>query len=140
VSRRARSQRGQSLVEAAIGMSILLALIVGTVDFGRAVYQYNGVAEAAREIARATSVHPGSEGLGDSAEALSVLATQQALVPALVVDSFECMDIAGAPVAGACHPGNWVRVTVTSTYSPALPLLMPFAPINLTASGSAEIQ
>lgn len=135
-----RRQRGQSLVEAAIALPILLTLLVGTVDLGRAVYQYNGVAEAAREIARATSVHPGADGLGGSPETTSVLAVQQALVPSLIVDSFECLDIAGAAVGGTCHPGSWVRVTLTSTFSPALPLLAPFAPIHVTASGSAEIQ
>jgi len=140
VSPRARCQRGQSLVEASLGLSLLLALIVGTVDMGQLVYRYNGASEAAREIARAASVHPGSGNLGDSPEVASALVTQQALVPALVVDSFECLDIAAMPMAGTCHPGSWVRVTVSSTFDPALPLLMPFAPFVLTASGSAEIQ
>jgi Flp pilus assembly protein TadG len=138
--RRLRGQRGQSLVEASLGLSLLLVMIVGTVDLGRTVYQYNSAAEAARAIARATSVHPGSDGLGNSSETAAVLATQQGLVPSLVASSYECLDIAGAQVTGDCHPGNWVRVTVTSSYDPALPLLMPFAPFILTSSASAEIQ
>ena len=134
-----RGQRGQSLVEATMGLTLLLALIVGTVDLGRLTYQYNGAAEAARELARATSVHPGVA-LGDSAETATVLATQQGLVPSLAVTAYECLDIAGTPVTGDCHPGRWVRVNVSSRFDPALPLLMPFAPFILTSSASAEIQ
>jgi len=137
---RRTGQRGQGIVESSIAMSLLLVVLVGTVDLGRAIYQYNGVAEAAREIARATSVHPGEDSLGDSAEALAVVATQRGLVPALSSPTYACVDIAGTAIAGTCHPGSWVRVTVTSRFDPVLPLLMPFAPFVLTSAGAAEIQ
>ncbi len=51
---------GQGLVEFAIVIPVFLVILMGVVDLGRGIYMYNGVAEAAREIARVTSVHPGS--------------------------------------------------------------------------------
>ncbi len=45
-------ERGSSLPEAAIVMSVLLALLFGIVDFGRATYTYAYVAQVARQGAR----------------------------------------------------------------------------------------
>jgi len=118
---------------------IFLVLLVGTVDLARAIYQYNGAAQAARELARVTSVHPGST-LGNSTQTQGVLATQQKLIPALTVTSYGCVDIAGASVTGTCQAGDWVRVSVRSQFTPALPLLQPFAPFVLTSTSSAKIE
>ena len=46
------SQRGASLPETAIVMGIVLALLFGVVEFGRAMYTYAFVAQIAREGAR----------------------------------------------------------------------------------------
>lgn len=140
MSERRYREGGQALVETSFAMIIFLVLLIGTIDLGRAVYQLNGVAQAAREIARATSVHPGSGALGDSAETQAVVATQARLVPGLDAPSFACVDIAGTPLTGSCHPGSWVRVTITSRMDPALPLLIPFGPFVLTSSASAAIE
>lgn len=58
IFRRARGEhtRGQSLVEFALALPILLLLIFGLVDLGRAVYINNALAEAARDGARYGSV------------------------------------------------------------------------------------
>ena len=55
---------------------------MGVVDFGMAIYKYNGVSQAAREIARVASVHQGSN-FGVSSQISAVVATQQNLVPGL---------------------------------------------------------
>lgn len=47
-----RRARGQSLVEFALILPIFLLMIMGVVDFGRAIYAYNAVSNAAREGAR----------------------------------------------------------------------------------------
>jgi Flp pilus assembly protein TadG len=47
-----KKERGSSLPEAAIVMSVLLALLFGIVDFGRATYTYAYVAQVARQGAR----------------------------------------------------------------------------------------
>ncbi|HEY6327507.1 MAG TPA: TadE/TadG family type IV pilus assembly protein [Candidatus Cybelea sp.] len=46
------SQRGTSLAETTIVMGVVLALIFGVIDFGRAMYTYAFVAQIAREGAR----------------------------------------------------------------------------------------
>jgi Flp pilus assembly protein TadG len=47
-----KRQRGSSLPETAIVMAVLLAMICGIIDFGRALYTYGFVAQIARQGAR----------------------------------------------------------------------------------------
>lgn len=47
-----RGQRGSSMVEFAVASSLLLLLMFGIVEFGRALYMYHTVANAARIGAR----------------------------------------------------------------------------------------
>lgn len=136
---RSSSDAGQTVAEFAIGIVVFLLILLGIVDAGRAVYQLSGVSQAAREIARTTSVHPGAT-LGDSTETAETVAVQTRLVPGLSVSSYACVDIGGASVAGPCKPGNWVRVTVISRFEPSMPLLTLLGPIDLASSGSAEIE
>jgi len=53
---RPRRSRGQALVEFALVIPLLLLLIFGLIDLGRAVYVNNSLSEAAREGARWGSV------------------------------------------------------------------------------------
>ena len=52
---------GQSLVEFALVLPIFLAILIGMVDIGRAVWANNAVANAAREATRYAVVHGGSK-------------------------------------------------------------------------------
>lgn len=135
-------ERGQALVEFAFVLTVFLTLLMGIVDLGRWVYTLTGTAEAAAEIARVTSVHPGGATLGSSTETADVVATQAKLVPGLTVTSYECLDIAGNTVAGTCKPGYgyWVRVNVSSTFNAITPLATMFGPIQMTSNFSAEIE
>ena len=73
-------ERGQALVEFSLTIVIFLVLMMAIVDLGRGIYMFNGVAQAAREVARVTSVHPGT-GFGNSAETAAVVGTQKKLIP-----------------------------------------------------------
>jgi Flp pilus assembly protein TadG len=124
--RHAGDERGQALVEFALTIVIFLVLMMGIVDFGTAIYQYNGVAQAAREIARATAAHAGPDfttDAGRSAETKQVIATQQRLVPNLEDPTITCVDIDGSVITTGCLPGNWIRVEIASNYTPVTPLL-----------------
>jgi Flp pilus assembly protein TadG len=134
-----RGERGQALVEFSLAVTVFLALVMGVVDLGRAVYQYNGTAEAARELVRATSVHQGSP-LGSGDDTLGVLRTQRALVPGLATPTYACIDIAGATVTRTCEAGDWVRVTVSSTFTPVTPLATFLGQIVLSSSASAKLE
>jgi Flp pilus assembly protein TadG len=131
---------GQALVEFALAIMLFLFLLIGTIDLGRAVYTFNGVSEAAREVARETSLHPGSGGLGTSAETAEVVAVQKGLVPGLQDPTFSCVDIDGTVRTGDCLAGQWVRVQTTATYTPVMPVAAILGPIVLSSTSSAEIQ
>jgi hypothetical protein len=135
-----RRQRGQGLVEFALGITIFLTILIGLVDLARAAFLFNGVSDAARELARVTSVHPGSGSLGSSTETTAAVAAERVLVPGLVVTSYACIDIAGDPVTGSCQPGNWVRVSVRTSFQPILPVLSAFGPFSFNTASSAKIQ
>jgi hypothetical protein len=121
-------------------MIVVMMLLIGIVDLGRGVFMFNGVSQAAREIARETSIYPGSGALGDSPETQAVLATQRGLVPGLGTPTYECYDIANVLQMDACQPGDWVRVTTSTTFRPAIPFLAGLGPFTFTSTSSAEIQ
>lgn len=131
---------GQALVEFSFAILVFLFLFIGLIDLGRGVFTFNGVSQAAREIARETSVHPGSGGLGTSPESQAMVGTQRGLVPGLQTPTYGCFDIAGTAQADACAAGDWVRVTTTAVFQPSLPLLAALGPMTLSSSSSAEIQ
>jgi len=126
-------------VEFALGIVIFMTVLIALVDLARAAFLFNGVSDAAREIARVTSVHPGST-LGNSSETTAAISHERALVPGLSVTGYTCIDIAGAAVTDACSPGDWVKVSVRTSFTPILPVLAAFGPITFNTASSAKIQ
>lgn len=139
VPRSAERTPGQAMVEFSLAIGLFLFLIMGIADFGRAVYLYNGVSEAAREIARVTSVYPGTP-LGTSPQTSAAIATERSVIGGFDNPTFACVDLAGRPVTGACRPGFRVQVTISATYSAITPLLDLIAPITVSASSTVTIQ
>ena len=145
------TQRGQALVEFSLAIVLFLAMLMGIFDVGRAIFMYNGVSEAAREIARRAAVYPflsvaSAATLGSSLEAQATIATQRQIVPGMAPvvagpPNFECVDIAGNPSANAaCGFGDardYVRVTVSASFQPALLGLM--GPITLESKSSVAV-
>lgn len=131
-------ERGQALVEFSLSIIVFLVMLMAIFDFGRGIFIYNGVAEAAREIARATSVHPGTE-LGQSPESLDTVAIQRGLVPGIQAVALSCVDVFGTDTGESpCPSGSYVRVTVTAVYGP-VSLLGLTGPIQLASSSSVVI-
>src|SRR5262249_53550139 len=60
------AQRGSSLVEQAVVLVILLTILFAIIDFGRALYTYHFVSNAAREATRWASVRSSSSTLGSA--------------------------------------------------------------------------
>ncbi len=142
-----RQSRGQALVEFSLVLVPFLFLLMGIADLGRGIYTYNGVAEAAREIARVTSVHPCAGSpctLGNSSQTQSVIATQEGLVPGLsgpgAVLSIQCTDVTDASLSNtSCQSGDYVRVTISVPFSPVTPLVSMVGPITLSSTSHIEI-
>jgi hypothetical protein len=134
-----KGESGQGVTEMALVLIPFLLLLFGIVDLGRGIYAYNGVAEAARELARVTSVHAGDP-LGTSAETAAVLATQYALTPGLEAPVFTCVDITGvAADDDPCLPGNRVRVSVSAPFQPVTPLLLVLGTMTIESVSSMQI-
>ncbi len=138
---------GQTLVEFSLALIPFLYLLMGTLDLGRGIYTNNGVAQAAREIARVTSVHqcvgPCSSASW-SVETLAVVSTQKALVPGLPTSgvAIDCVDVADTTITVAagsfCPPGDYIRVTTSVSFSVVTPLLP--VPKPMTFSSTAHVQ
>ena len=141
--------RGQALVEFSLALIPFLLILMGIVDLGRAIYMSNGVTEAAREIARTTSVHPcdtSSCSLGNSPETLSTIATQRRLVPNLqgvgtiAIDCTTVSDTVTTPPSGdGCDPGDFIRVTVSVPYTALTPILSLVAPQTLVSTAHVQV-
>ncbi len=137
-----RRRRGQATVEFALVVPIFFMIVFGIIDLGRAVYMFNGVSQAAREIARATSVHP-SAPLGSSTDAAAVVTLQRRLVPGITSIVFHCEDTSGHTIpgdgSGGCAAPDVVRVEVHANYTP-IALLGLGGPIDIASSSSNQVQ
>src|SRR4051794_33773717 len=125
---------GQALVEFAVAIIPFLILLMAIVDLGRGIYMLNGTSEAARDIARVTSVHQwdGTGDLGSSPQAVAVIATQRRLIPGLTLNpstDIACVDALDQLLTDdqcATGRGNYIRVRLTATFSPVTPLVSAF--------------
>ncbi len=145
---RRSSDTGQALVEFSLAILVFLAIMMGIFDLGSGVYRYNGVSQAAREIARVTSVHPCvsptaltcAPGTPPSAETQAVINTQKNLIPGVAVSSIQCVDEAGVLVTTPCDfSKHSVKVTVTSVYQPITPLIGLTGTWTMKGSSSAQL-
>jgi Flp pilus assembly protein TadG len=142
---------GQALVEFSLALIPFVMMLLGIFDLGRGIYMNNGVSEAAREIARATAVHPcdtSSCTLGNSPETLAVIATQKGLIPGLGSASssvtFACTTVSDVVVTGnpTCSGDRdvlYVRVTVAVPFSVLTPLLSMVAPSTLQSTAHVQV-
>jgi Flp pilus assembly protein TadG len=138
-------RRGQAVAEFALVLIPFLLLLFGVFDLGRGVYQFNTVAQAAREIARVTIVHPYTTccTLGSSSQAQAVIQIQKDLVPGLTDSgiSISCVDLADVAVAAAsCRPGDYVEVTVQVAWTPASPLLTVLGVHQISSVSRMQLQ
>jgi hypothetical protein len=141
-NRHSAAERGQALVEFSLAVVVFLVLLMGVVALGRGIYMFNSVSQAAREIARVTSVHPGVDPTVKatwSAEMASVVGTQQKLIPNLSDPTIQCLDIDGV-TAAACLTGNYVQVRIVAPYKAVTPLISLTGTWNMTSVSLVQIE
>lgn len=139
--------RGQALVEFAFVLIPFLLILMAIVDGGRAIFIYNGASQAAREIARVTSVYPCNPAtcvLGNHAKTQAVIATQKGLIPGLASPAasivLQCTDMVDASLSNSdCRPGDFVRVSVSVPFSVLTPILNMFAPSTLSSTTHIQL-
>lgn len=74
-----RDERGQAIVETALVLPILILVLLGLFDFGRAVYAFNAISNAARDGARLAIVDQRSDANGVSLAAIEAAEQATAL-------------------------------------------------------------
>jgi Flp pilus assembly protein TadG len=135
----AGSEKGSSLIETAVFMPVLLTLMLGVVDFGRAYYQANEIEGAAHAGAVYGSQYP-----TDTAD-MQTVATDNAPdvtgISATAVYGCECSDGTGGSASCGTPPTctgttevYYVQVTTSASYSPLLPWSRFASPSTLTAT------
>lgn len=116
-------ERGQSLVEIALILPIILLMLAITFDIGRAMTAYMDVVHAAREASWVASQPYGTVGAAQNA-------ARAALADA-------GLDPARAAVTVVIRPtGQPVEATVSYVYDPLMPIL-PVGPITIRARNTA---
>ncbi|MEW6401440.1 MAG: TadE/TadG family type IV pilus assembly protein [Chloroflexota bacterium] len=143
-----RSERGQSIVEVAISLPIIILLLVGTLDFGMAVFSFIILRDAAQEGALYASFDPNGEvEIENRARSINPQAAGSAnYSPINLADTNQVrvdIQIIGDDCQGITDEGsNSIEVSVSYDY----PLFMPFAEqvlgsntIPLTASATNVI-
>lgn len=129
-----KTQKGQSLVELAISLIILLMLLLGAVEFSLALFQFVTIRDAAQEGALFGSINP-TNGAGMIARAKDAASDVVQLADTDIVPSWsnpakQCEGLTG----GTPHS---VTVTITYNHNIILPLVGPMIGSNtipLTAS------
>jgi len=114
VDRMRRSQKGQSLVELAILLPVLILVLMGIMDLGRVFYAQIVITNAAREGARYGSMYPADE-VGIKARAI---AEAQGAGIQIGPDDVQ--------VSGTIMPGSPLTVTVTYRFAAITSLISGF--------------
>jgi Flp pilus assembly protein TadG len=119
-----RAATGQGLVEFALIFPVLVLLIMGIVDFGRAIYAFNSVSNAAREGARVGIVNQGT-GAGGAYLAAIEAASQATALGLSATDANEVLVTFPNP-SGNCSTisaGCPISVRVQYEFSPITPII-----------------
>ena len=123
-----RRSRGQTLVEFALAIPVIVLLLMGLFDFGRAIFAYNTVSNASRDGARVAIVDQGStSGISNAAQAAADQAVGLGLDPADVSDIR--VQYLKPDLSADCDPawGEWVgcvaEVRVQYLFRAATPII-----------------
>lgn len=109
-----RSERGQSLVELAISLTVIMLLLAGAVDFSMAYFSFSAMQDAAQEGALYGSVNPNDEA------GIENRVRNASSNPVDLADT-TLVDIIVTVPEDACE-GDEVKVSVIYDY----PISMPF--------------
>jgi len=109
-------QRGSSLLEYTVVLTVMLAMLFGVIDFGRALYAYHFVSDAAREGTRYAMVRGSTCNQG-------CIQTYLENVPA-GIDATQLSVTPSWPNGGCNTAGCPVRVQVSYNFN----FLLPFLP------------
>ena len=125
------SKKGSALVEMALSIMLLMLLVFGIFEFGRAMYITNTLNNAARYGAR-----------------LAVVSTKPLNVTSLITEiknhsALNSTDLGLIEVfidPSSPPPGSAVTVTVRLPFAPIVPLMVDFFPSGFKLKGEASMR
>ncbi|WP_085504922.1 TadE/TadG family type IV pilus assembly protein [Thalassobacillus devorans] len=123
-----RKEDGQSLVEFALVLPLLLLLVVGIFDFGRVLYTHLQMELVAQEAVRL-----GGLGLGD--EAIKSYAAER-----FHAGDVEKLNVTVTPSAAERSSGDYVKVTLTYPETLLQPLGNASIPYTVTTSSTIRVE
>lgn len=134
-----REERAQSLVEFALVLPVILLLITGVFDAGRAVFQQNTLAYAAREGTRYAIVHGAGStapvGPGNVEPVIAIVRAAAVGVPDLTVTVTYPDSTCSQPNARFCR----VAVEVTAPFVPIPSQYLLGSTFSITLRGGSML-
>ncbi len=124
-----RNERGQSLVELAISLPVLILILLGTVDFGMAIFSYSVLRDAAQEGAFYGSFNPSNKAeIENRARNISPHKEDGRSASIVNLRDKELVKVTVKAIGNSCQgitneKANSMQVSVSYKY----PILMPFA-------------
>lgn len=131
------ADRGQALVEAALVLPLLIIMMVGLFDLGRAVYADSTLANAARVGSRVAIVN---QNVSQIQAAAATKAAALDILPADVSVSFRTDPTDPSSTCSPMRMGCTAFVTVTYQFHPAVPIEGLVGPITLTSTSSQRVE
>jgi hypothetical protein len=128
-NKRNRNERGQSLVELAVSLPIILLLLIATIDFAMAIFTYSILRDAAQEGALYGSINPvNREEIETRARNISPRGEGEVFSSPVDLRNEDQVKVRIEALGGSCQgisggAANSIRVTVSYPY----PVIMPFA-------------
>jgi Flp pilus assembly protein TadG len=132
--RRLRAERGQSAIELALILPVLITILYAAVQFGQVYLQYQEVSAATSEGARRAST---MATVADPGRTSTIVATVRGGTSVGTTTAFDSSGL-GVSVSSTWTPG--APVTVTSTYPASVSILgITLFSGNLTTKRTARV-
>jgi Flp pilus assembly protein TadG len=123
------NERGQSLIELAVSLPVIILILLGTIDFGMAIFSYSILRDAAQEGALYGSFNPANKAeIENRARNISPRGDEEVFSSPVNLRNTTLVKVEIKALGAFCQGAkngvaNSLRVSVSYKY----PLLMPFA-------------
>jgi Flp pilus assembly protein TadG len=119
---------GQTIVEFAVASMVFLLIVLGTIDFGRAIFINSTLHNAVREGARVGKVNP--------TDATAIRDAVVNYAPSLGLSS----SAVSVQCSGSCATGDAVTVGAFLNFNPVATGLLNVSGFTLSATARSEIE
>jgi Flp pilus assembly protein TadG len=136
------AEEGAAAVEAGVIMSVLLLLVVGSVELGRAFWVYNTMLVAVEEAGRAAMMYNHGAPLACNAQSQASYCPAPSNTPLAnctasrarqILSAYQAPNIAVSVKEDATSSPTKVTVCASYSFNFIAPRLLPYGPLNLTS-------